>query len=95
MIISHDTPYTISKAIFWANSHDTSQLIVVLSTVFRSNDIEVLIAEDDADNLIIKTAIRHGQIKDVEIRAEDNDVLCLLIRHCLNTKNKMFTTTNY
>ena len=94
MIISHNTPCTISKARLLANSHNKSQLILLLSTVFTSNGIEVLIADDNADTLIVKTAIRHGQIKDVEVRAEDTDVLCLLIHHCLTAKNKVFITTS-
>ena len=87
IILNHNTPCTVSRARFLANSHNKTQLISLLSDVFQANGVEVLIAEDDADTLIVKTAIRYGITKDVEVRVEDTDVICLLVHHCPRTNH--------
>ena len=65
MVLNQNTPCAVSKARFLANSHNKNHLILLLSDVFGSNVVEVLIADDDADSLIVKTTLRHGLTKDV------------------------------
>ena len=55
--------------------------------------MEVLLAEDDADTLIVKTALRYALARDVEVRVEDTDVVCLLIHHCLKNNYSLFVST--
>ena len=67
-----------------ANSHNKTQLISLQSDVFQANGVEVLIAEDDADTLIVKTALRYGITK---------DVICLLVHQCPRTNHCLYVTT--
>lgn len=93
IILNQNTPCTVSRARFLSNSHNKTQLILLLSDVLQSNGVEVLHANDDADTLIAKTAIRYGLNKDVEVRVEDTDVICLLVHHCIRTNYKVYITT--
>ena len=47
----------------------------------KLKNVEVLQAKDDADTLIAKTALEMSYNHPVEVRAEDTDVLFLLIGH--------------
>ena len=68
-------------------------MILLPSDALGRNGVEVLLAEDDADTLIVKTASRYGLARDVAARVEDNDVVCLLIHHCLKTNYSLFKST--
>ena len=43
-------------------------MITLLSNVLKRNRVEVLLAEDDADTLIVKTALRYALARDVEVK---------------------------
>ena len=51
------------------------------------------LGRNDADTLIVKTALRYGLASDVEVKVEDTDVVCLLIHHCLKTNYSLFVST--
>ena len=68
-------------------------MIPLLSDVLGRNGVEVLLAEADADTLIVKTALRYALPRDVEGRVKDTDVVCHLIHHCLKTNYSLFVTT--
>jgi hypothetical protein len=80
--LNQQTPCTISRARFLANGHNKTQMIQLLSDFFQTSGIEVLLANDDADTLIVATALRYGLTRNVEVRAEDTDVIFLLVHRC-------------
>ena len=49
-----------TKARFIVNSHIKIQMILLLSDVLGRNAVEVLLAEDDAATLIVKTSLRYA-----------------------------------
>ena len=76
-----DISCTTPKKKLLSNPQNTTQLIELLAGIFRSNAINVVIAKDDTDTLIVSTALRISFQEDVEIKGEDTDVLCLLTHH--------------
>ena len=56
--LTPSTPCTMSKSRFLANSHNKSQLISLLKTVLGSQGVEVVVAEDDADTLVVREAMK-------------------------------------
>ena len=58
-----------------------SQLIKLLAVLFRRNGIHVEVAERDADASVTSAAIKRVCNDDVVVRAEDTDILCLLVHH--------------
>ena len=82
-----------TKARFIANSHNKIQAILLLSDVLGRNGVEVFLAEDDDDTLIVKTALRYALARDVEVRVEDTDFVSLMIHHCLKTNYSFFVST--
>ena len=94
IILNLYSPCTITKARFLANSHNKTQMILLLPDVLGRNGMEVLLADDDADTLIVKTDLsRNGLARDVEVRVEGTDVFCLLIQHYLKTNYSLFVST--
>ena len=77
-----------------ANSHNKTQLISLLSDVFQASGVEVLIAENDADTLIVKTAIIYGITKDVEVRVEDTAHCCYLSLDSSLSNNESLSVRN-
>ena len=51
IVLNQNTPCTITKARFLANSHNKTQMILLQTTkdVLGRKEVEVLLAEDDAD----------------------------------------------
>ena len=60
IVLNLNSPSTIIRARFLANSHNKTQIILLLLDVLGRNGVEVLLAEDDVDTLIAKTALRYG-----------------------------------
>ena len=52
-----------------------------------------MLAEDDANTLTVKTALRYTLARDVELIVGETDVFCLLIPHCLETNYSLFVST--
>ena len=93
--LNQQTPCTISRARFLANGHNKTQMIQLLSHFFQTSGIEVLLANDDADTLIVATALRYGLTRNVEVRAEDTDVICLLIHHCTRASYNLYVSIKF
>ena len=55
--------------------------------------MQVVIGQDDADCLVVVTALRFGMDSMVEVRAEDTDIICLLIHHCASANRELYLTT--
>ena len=68
---------------FFSKANYKHELIKLLSDVFTSNGIEVHVATDDADTMMISKALNLSPQSEVEIKVED--ILCLLIHHKIPT----------
>ena len=70
------------------NSKNKNELIKLLSYVFTEHGLEVHVASDNADTMVASKALNLSLNKDVEVKAEYTDILCLLIHHfCENHKS--------
>ena len=79
--LSPSTPCTMSKSRFLANSHNKSQLISLLKNVLVSQGVDVVVAEDDADTLVVREAMKAALTQAVDVKADDTDILCMLVVH--------------
>ena len=59
-----------------ANSNNKIELIKLLCNVFTQNGIEVDVADDDADTMVVAKALNQSLLGKVEVKAEDMDILC-------------------
>ena len=81
MVINADNiPYT-TKDKFLSNGKNKSELVNFIGDILRSKNISVTCCSDDADTSIVKSTIDHAKDETVEVRAEDNDILIMLIHH--------------
>ena len=69
------------------------KVIKLLSNVFTEHVIEVHLATDDADTMVASKALNLSFTEDVEVKAEDTDILCLLIHHFTENHNEIVMTT--
>ena len=77
----------------FSNSKNKHELIKLLSNVFTEHGIEVHVATDDADTMVASKALNLSFNEDVEVKAEDTDILCLLIHHFTENHNGIVMTT--
>ena len=86
-IISPDVTFTSDmtfkskKEIFLTNNNNKSRFISLLAQRLRENECTVILAEEDADCLIISTAVACAQSTEVVVIGEDTDLLVLLCYH--------------
>ena len=71
------------------NSKNKNKLIKLLSFVFTEHGIEVHVASDNADTMVASKALNLSLNEDVEVKAEDTDILCLLIHHFSENHTKL------
>ena len=81
MSIKNSTPCTVTMKRLLSNSHNKNELIHLLCNVFEEHCIGVDQAVDDADTHIVSRTLNLALNNDVELKAEDTDILCLLIHH--------------
>ncbi|XP_065906073.1 uncharacterized protein [Dysidea avara] len=86
----HLTP----RAKFLDNTHNKSEIIHLLSSAFPKHQITVELCDNDADTSIVKAALAAAKDDSVEVRAEDADVLIMLIHHSSYTNHPLFFTTS-
>ena len=79
--ITKSTACTVTKKKLLVNSNNKKGLIDLICEVFFDNGIRVIKANDDADTLIAREALNLALVNKIEVRAEDTDVLCLLVHH--------------
>ncbi|KAF3835714.1 hypothetical protein F7725_028272 [Dissostichus mawsoni] len=77
----HDHIRRTKKAKFLDNTNNKSELIHLLSSTFRKHNITVEQCDDDADTSIVREALATATDDSVEVRAEDADVLVMLVHH--------------
>ena len=76
-----------------ANSNNKLELIKLLSNIFTEKGIEVHAADDDADTVIVAKALNLSLQGKIEIKAEDTDILCLLVHHFGDHNNDIIINT--
>ena len=81
MTITKSTTCTVTKKKLLVNKNNKKELINLLSDVFHEHRITVFRATDDADTMIVSKALNQSLVGDVEVKAEDTDILCLLVHH--------------
>ncbi|KAI4802447.1 hypothetical protein KUCAC02_020283, partial [Chaenocephalus aceratus] len=86
----HWTP----RAKFLDNTNNKSELIHLLSSTFRKHNITVEQCDNDADTSIVREALAPATDDSVEVRAEDADVLVMLVHHIPSTNHPLFFTTS-
>ena len=45
--------------------------------------------------LIVATALRYGLTRNVEVTAEDTDVICLLVHHCTRANYNLYVSAKF
>ncbi|KAK1893893.1 Chromosome-associated kinesin KIF4 [Dissostichus eleginoides] len=86
----HWTP----RAKFLDNTNNKSELIHLLFSTFRKHNITVEQCDNDADTSIVREALATATDDSVEVRAEDADVLVMLVHHIPSTNHPLFFTTS-
>lgn len=71
----------MEKKSFLSNKSNKQDFINMLSDEMRKRDISTLDAEDDADLLIVQTAVNMAMYKTTFVIAEDTDILVLLCHY--------------
>ena len=66
-------------------------LISLIAATFSRNGISVQQCHDDADTAIVRAALDEAKDSSVEVRAEDTDIMVLLIHHA--SDHPIFLTT--
>ena len=94
MMINPDKlPYT-SKDKFLSNGKNKTELVNFLADLLRAENIGAICCSDDADTSIVQCIIDQATHNIVEVRAEDNDILIMLIHHVTRTHNSVLLTTS-
>ena len=71
-----------NQQIFLSNENNKSQFILLLSKHLEADGNIVYIADGDADTMIVTCALQYaGQESDINVVADDTDVLVLLMYH--------------
>ena len=92
--IRPDMIYLTSRAKFIDKTHNKNQLIPLRSSTFRKCDIIVEQCDNVADTSIVRQALAAAEDGSVEVRAEDADVLVMLVHHSSSTNHYIFVTTS-
>ncbi|KAG0719230.1 hypothetical protein GWK47_050902 [Chionoecetes opilio] len=91
--IRPDMIHVTPRAKFMDNAHNKSELIHLLSSTFWKRQITVVQCDNDADTSIVRAALAATD-DSVEVRAEDADVLIMLVHHSSSTNHPLFLTTS-
>ncbi|KAG0721570.1 hypothetical protein GWK47_000645 [Chionoecetes opilio] len=91
--IRPDMIHVTPRAKFMDNPHNKSELIHLLSSTFWKRQITVVQCDNDADTSIVRAALAATD-DSVEVRAEDADVLIMLVHHSSSTNHPLFLTTS-
>ena len=92
--ITSRTVISFKKAKLLSNSNNESQLIDLLCDVCTFNAIQVRRSEDDADTLIVKTAIEYSEHVAVEVKSDDTDVLMIMLHHVQAMSSPIYLTSS-
>ena len=73
----------------FTNSKNKNELIKLLPYVFTEHGIDVHVASDNADTMVASKALNLSLNEYVEVKAEDTDILYLLIHHFSENHKKL------
>ena len=73
--VKESTFCSVTKTKFLTNNNNKKELIDLISSIFTVNGIEVIRACNDADTLIVKKTLEMSFYGDVELMAEDTDIV--------------------
>ena len=93
MINADKLPYA-SKDKFLSNGKNKTEFVNFLANLPRAEYIGVTCCRDDADTSIVKCIVDHAADRIVEVRAEDNDILIMLIHHLSSNHRPVLLTTS-
>lgn len=87
-----DIEITVSQELFLSNHHNKDRLINLLRSRLQENGITTQQASDDADVLIVSTAIQKsmGKTSNVAVIGEDIDLAVILIANTPPDRNILF-----
>jgi len=88
--ISDDIPVSTGQEKFLSNTKNKKQLIQMLIKTFTDNNINVDQACDDADKLIVKTAVNNSKDFTTTTAGQDVDLFVLLIELAPENIDMMF-----
>uniref|UniRef100_UPI00358E3900 uncharacterized protein n=1 Tax=Myxine glutinosa TaxID=7769 RepID=UPI00358E3900 len=91
ILIRPDIKSLVPREKFLDNKSNKTQLIRLLAETFGRNGISVQECPDDADTSIVRAALDEARESPVEVRAEDTDIMVLLIHHAAD--HPIFLTT--
>jgi len=74
----------MKKEVFLSNSANKQKFIFMLGECLMGDGFSVHHANDDADFLIVETAIELAKAETVTVLGEDTDLLVLLLHHYRN-----------
>ena len=92
--IRPDMIHLTSRAKFMDNTHNKNQLIQLLASTFRKCDIIAEQCDNDAGPSIVRQALAVTEDGSIEVRADDADVLVMLVLHSSSTNHSIFVTTS-
>ena len=84
MKFTSETPCRMKKEVFLGNSANKQKFIFMLGECLMGDGFSVHHANDDADFLIVETAIELAKAETVTVLGEDTDLLVLLLHHYRN-----------
>ncbi|CAC5375557.1 unnamed protein product [Mytilus coruscus] len=87
---NNDTPIKTKKDEFLSNSENKQHFINTLGEKLKDGHVPVIHAEDDADLMIVLTAIEKSEQHTTTVIGEDTDLLILLCYHSQDTINKIY-----
>ena len=74
------------------NQQNKQRFIELLSQQLQKANISVKHSDDDADLLIVQTALEMGEQHTVTVIGEDTDLLVLLLHHKASSSQPVFLT---
>jgi hypothetical protein len=84
----------VKKETFLVNKGNKQRFVTLLKDTYNANGIAAIQAEDDADLLIVQTAVAKSDNKEVVVFGEDTDLLVLLCHHAKQNKKAIYFTSD-
>ncbi|CAC5369996.1 unnamed protein product [Mytilus coruscus] len=91
---TRDMPLRIKKETFLLNQSNKQRFVEILMDTFQEHSVEAIQAKEDADLLIVKTAVEKSNRQEVVIYGEDTDLLILLCHLAEKNSHCIFFTTD-
>ena len=87
---TEDMIFSSKKDIFLSNQKNKQRFINLLGKQLEETEVKVHHAENDADVLIVQTALTQSATNEVVVIGEDTDLLILLLYHAAPEKNNIY-----